>query len=188
MILLVVNFLLVGLLPVIFFRRDGKFNFNWFLTAIPFLLASIVIVLAWTNLLETALPQSSLLLKFIQLMAIPVSVSSVTLLSMTVGVHRIPLALWHQDNDDAVELVTWGTYSKIRHPFYSSFLLYFLAVILAFPHWLTVGLFVYSATALSITARREERRLKASEFGGKYVEYMKSTGRFFPPLQNISRD
>jgi len=40
--------------------------------------------------------------------------------------------------------------------------------------------------ALMVTARREERRLSASEFGDEYREYMTKVGRFFPGIGRVS--
>ena len=37
LVLFLVNFLFVGILPVIFFKRDGRLNLMWWLTAAPYL-------------------------------------------------------------------------------------------------------------------------------------------------------
>ncbi len=178
--LIIFNFALIGLLPVFFFRRDGDFNLRWMATGAPFFVAPIVLLLGHLDVLAltddpgvggTTVPK---------IFATLLSATSIGLIAMTVGAHRVPLALWHQDNDAPVELVTWGPYRHIRHPFYSSFLLAFFAGVLAFPHTLMVACFAYSFVALSITAAREERRLEASEFGEKYRQYMAASGRFFP--------
>jgi len=106
------------------------------------------------------------------------------LIAMTVATHRVPLALWHQDNDAPVHLVTWGPYAYVRHPFYSAFLLAFLAATLAFPHAATLVTLLFGWTMLTATAIREERRLCHSEFGKEYAEYMASAGRFFPRVSS----
>ncbi len=36
LLLIVLNFALIGLLPRIFFRRDGSLNARWWATALPF--------------------------------------------------------------------------------------------------------------------------------------------------------
>jgi protein-S-isoprenylcysteine O-methyltransferase Ste14 len=81
-----------------------------------------------------------------------------------------------------VELVTWGPYARIRHPFYSSFLLAFIAAILVLPHTLTLLACIYSCVTLTMTAKREEGRLMASEYGDQYIRYYRRSGRFFPRL------
>ncbi len=178
--LIIFNFALIGLLPMFFFRRDGDFNLRWIATGAPFFIAPIVLLLGRLDILALTLDPGVDGAAVPQILATLLSATSIGLIAMTVGAHRVPLALWHQDNDAPVELVTWGPYRHIRHPFYSSFLLAFLAGVLAFPHTLMVACFAYSFIALSITAAREERRLEASEFGEQYRHYMAASGRFFP--------
>lgn len=178
-VVIVTNFVVIGLLPVLFFRRDGKFNLRWFATGAPFFVAPLVLVLAYFGIIDVPRNHVEVALAT-QGIATLASLTSIGLIAMTVGVHRVPLALWHQDNDEPIELVTWGPYAYIRHPFYTSFLLAFLAAAIAFPHLLTFGCLVYAGVALSLTAAREERRLAHSDFGQAYSDYMTSTGRFLP--------
>ncbi len=174
LVLLLVNFTAIGLLPVLFFRRDGSFNLRWIATGAPFFIVPAVLILGWFGVLE-AYP-----LAIGAAIATVLSTVSIALIAMTVGTHRIPLALWHQNNDAPAEIVTWGPYARIRHPFYTSFLLAFAAAAIAFPHLLTAACLVYGAVALTITAVGEEKRLATSEFGEEYRQYMSVTGRFFP--------
>ncbi|HEY2981604.1 MAG TPA: hypothetical protein VGJ22_10515, partial [Anaerolineales bacterium] len=68
------------------------------------------------------------------------------------------------------------------HPFYTAFLLALLAALLLCPSLGTLATMVYGLLALNFTAAREERRLRASEFGQEYLAYMQRTGRFWPKL------
>ncbi len=174
--LLLVNFVAIGLLPVVFFRSDGKFNLRWIATGAPFFIAPVGLLLGYVGILEASFDFPG------EALATLLAAASIALIAMTVGTHRIPLALWHQQNDaDAPsEIVTWGPYRRVRHPFYTSFLLAFLAAAVAFPHPLTIGCFVYGLIALSITAAGEEARLSESEFGDEYKQYMSVSGRFLP--------
>ena len=174
LVLLLVNFTAIGLLPILFFRRDGSFNLRWIATGAPFFVIPAVLILGWFGVLEAAPLGAGAAI------ATVLSAVSIGLIAMTVGTHRIPLALWHQDNDAPAEIVTWGPYARVRHPFYTSFLLAFAAATLAFPHLLTAACLIYGAIALTITAAREEKRLSASEFGEEYRQYMSVSGRFFP--------
>lgn len=178
-VVIVTNFVVIGLLPVLFFRRDGRFNLRWFATGAPFFVAPVAIALAYAGIVDVPRNYVDVALAT-EGLATLTSLASIGLIAMTVGVHRVPLALWHQDNDEPVELVTWGPYAYVRHPFYTSFLLAFLAAAIALPHLVTLGCFAYAGIALSMTAAREERRLAASVFGASYSEYMTATGRFFP--------
>ena len=184
LVLLLCDFIAIGLLPILFFRRDGEINLRWLATGAPFFVVLAALLLGQVGLLDALYHAQGQVLIAMQLVAVLLSIVSVALIAMTVGTHRVPLALWHQDNDDPVQLVTWGPYARIRHPFYTSFLLAFAAAVIALPHALTAACLIYGVVALSITARREERRLAASEFGAEYCEYMTITGRFFPRLMS----
>jgi len=180
LIVLMCNFIAIGLLPLLFFRRDGRYNLRWLATGAPFFVAPLVVVLGYADLVRPPADIDGAGLLLAQDAAIVLSIVSIALIAMTAGTHRVPLALWHQDNDAPLQIVTWGPYKYVRHPFYTSFLLAFMAAVLAFPHVLTLACLVYACIALSVTARREEQRLASSEFGDEYRRYMTTRGRFFP--------
>jgi protein-S-isoprenylcysteine O-methyltransferase Ste14 len=180
--LVILNFSLIGLLPIVFFRRDGNFNLSWFVTAAPFFVTTVVLILGMTGIVQPLYQPGLLLQTTMHLLAVVVAVTSITLIGLTIGVHRVPLALWHQENDAPVELVTWGPYARIRHPFYTSFLLSFFAAILVLPHYLTLLACVYSSITLTMTAKREEQRLMACVYGDQYIRYFRQSSRFFPRL------
>ena len=46
LLLVIIDFCAIGALPVIFFRRDGRFNPRWWLTAAPFLACPAILVAA----------------------------------------------------------------------------------------------------------------------------------------------
>ncbi|RYZ67555.1 MAG: isoprenylcysteine carboxylmethyltransferase family protein [Proteobacteria bacterium] len=182
--LFVANFLYVVLLPKIFFRQDGKLNLMWWVTGAPYGLAPFVVILFYLGYLPTDLIFSSGLVQ--NAIAVVISTLSISLISYTLGTHRIPLALWHQKNDAPQQIVTWGAYKYIRHPFYTSFLLALFAVIVAIPSIPTILIGLYGAVILTLTASREEKKLSESQFGADYVKYKKSTGRFLPRLSKES--
>lgn len=182
------DFVFIGLLPVIFFRRDGRFNALWFATALPFFVAPVLIVLNIDVLellvpVRLGLPAERLIL---ETTGVILYAASIALIAWTLGSHGAPIALWHQDNDAPAGIVTRGPYALVRHPFYSSFLLCFLATTIACANWGTVTCFVYSAVVLSATARREERKLAASAYGAEYRVYMQRTGRLVPGFGRVA--
>lgn len=179
LILVLSNFVAIGLLPIVFFRRDGSFNLRWFATAAPFFVVPALLLLARFGLLES---WSAIDIEIRWAAAALCSIGSIGVLAGTLHSHRVPLALWHQDNDAPQQLVTWGPYARIRHPFYTSFILAFAAAVALSPNLLTVAALVYSVTALTVTAIREERRLLKTDFGSEYRDYMATTGRFFPRI------
>ena len=182
MIILLTDLVLIALLPRLFFRRDGVFNFRWLLTALPFPATAITLLAGYAGML--VLPGASQLFQpVLSQLAMGFGLAALFLIAFTLGSHRQPLALWHQKNDAPANIVTWGAYKYIRHPFYSAFLLTLLGGVLYMPHITTVGLLVYAACLLWWTARREERFLLDSEFGDEYAEYMQRTGRFLPVIR-----
>jgi protein-S-isoprenylcysteine O-methyltransferase Ste14 len=165
------------LLPLFFFKKDGEYNLRWLLTGAPFFVAPVALLLGRMDVLVPIFNSGA------QLLAVPLAVLSIALMAMTVGSHRIPLALWHQDNDAPQELVTWGPYAFVRHPFYTSFILALLAAAIALSHPVTLICLLYGAVLLTLTATREERRLTLSTFGAEYARYMHKSGRFLPRIR-----
>ncbi len=184
LLLVVLNFCYIGLLPIIFFKKGGNLNAGWWLTALPFFVTPVFLVTSHFESLEIrgTIEISEWWWISLTLAAVPFSILSISLISLTLGTHRIPITLWHQKDDAPASIVTWGAYARIRHPFYSSFLLAQLSAVLLVPHLLTLGMLVLTWTALTVTAAREERRLSGSDFGAEYQAYTKQTGRFFPRL------
>lgn len=180
LLLYLLNFIFVGLLPKIFFKKDGRFNLMWWLTAAPFLICTLSLIASYAGYISPVIPPTWI--RWLEVASVPVSAASIGLLFFTLGTHRIPIALWHQNNDAPKSIVTYGAYKRIRHPFYASFLLVFVGAFIFCPHWITFLTLVYGFLILSFTAAREERRLSASEFGAEYQDYMRRTGRFLPKL------
>ncbi|HEX6587987.1 MAG TPA: isoprenylcysteine carboxylmethyltransferase family protein [Longimicrobiales bacterium] len=166
---------LIGLLPRVFFRR-GRLNARWWLTAAPFGVSAATLLLA---LAGAVAPFAGSLLASVG--AIVLVVVAAAAIRWTLATHARPVSLWHQDDDRPDELVTRGAYARIRHPFYASFLLVLMACALALPHVFTIAALAAAALLLDRTAAREERRL-TREFGERYIEYLKRTGRFVPRM------
>ncbi len=114
------------------------------------------------------------------LTGLALSLGSIALIAYTVGTHDRPLALWHQSNDVPDHVVTHGAYRYVRHPFYAAFLLGLFAVAVHVPHLATWAVFAYALLVLTLTARKEERRLLGSAFRETYRAYWSRTGRFLP--------
>ena len=174
-----IAFAAMGALPRIFFRKDGRLNLRWWLTASPFFASAVFVALSFAGVVpvvDTGIGRA------LAVAALVLAMTSLALITFTLGTHRIPLALWHQDNDDPAEIVTWGAYKRIRHPFYTSFSLALLAAFVLAPSVLTAVCLVAGVVGLGIAARREEGRLAQSPFGREYEAYMATTGRFLPKL------
>jgi len=178
LVLAAMNLGFIGALPHIFFDARGRKNALWWSTAAPFFAAGAVLVLCYAGVwLPWYLPGGAIVNETI---AAPLACFSIALIAYTIGTHRVPLALWHQDDDAPSSIVTYGAYKYVRHPFYSAFLLALTGTLVACPHPGTLACLIYAVLMLHHTARKEERKLSASEFGDEYRGYLARTGRFLP--------
>jgi protein-S-isoprenylcysteine O-methyltransferase Ste14 len=181
LLLYLINLTLIGALPFFFFKT-GRFNLMWCLTSAPYPVCAAFLV--WAYLTGYSGPWSDVL----AVASVPFSVGSIALIFLTVGTHRVPLALWHQKNDAPHHIVTYGPYRRIRHPFYASFLLALFGAFLFSPQPGTLVTFMYALVFLNVTAGKEEKRLMSSEYGSEYRRYFQHTGRFWPKLQSGAVD
>lgn len=186
LLVLLLDFTVIGALPIFFFRRDGSLNVKWWSTAVPFFLCPALLVAGDFGVLPLS-EQFIAVYPGQGLVPIPVALGSIALIFLTLGTHHTRISLWHQSNDAPTNLVTSGAYRYIRHPFYTSFLLAFAAADLLFPHPAIVALSLFVFFALHWTAAGEERKLRSSEFGEEYEKYMARSGRFFPLLHRSAR-
>lgn len=77
-------------------------------------------------------------------------------------------------------LVTGGPYRRVRHPLYTVFYLFALALFLVSANW-GVGLAWLAGLTLVIGPRvRREEAAMTARFGNDYRTYMRRTGRFLP--------
>jgi protein-S-isoprenylcysteine O-methyltransferase Ste14 len=85
------------------------------------------------------------------------------------------------DFEDTTSLITTGVFTYIRHPLYSSLLLFSLGAFLKDPSFLGAGLIFTTALGVYLTARIEER-FNLERFGEDYQLYMNETKRFIPHI------
>jgi protein-S-isoprenylcysteine O-methyltransferase Ste14 len=172
----------IAVLARIFFL-PGEWNLQWWLNTAPFAVGGIGmlgVLMGWTTPLVDPLGPvgGSMAILAVVMMAVAVG-----LVGFTLGTHRRRLALWHQNDDAPAHLVSEGAYARIRHPFYTSYLVTLTACVLAAPHWINLLVLVFVAYRLNATAAREEARFLASPtLGAEYASYMNRTGRFVPLL------
>ncbi len=180
LILLCLNFIYVALLPVVFFKKEGGLNFKWFLTALPFGICPLSLIASYYGYLPRMTGINTPWSNFSDVTPVVLTTVSMGLISYTLGTHKIPIALWHQENDAPQSIVTFGAYRWIRHPFYCSFIIAFISAFIFAPQAVTIACLIYGLVVLNLTADREEKRLCQSDFGEEYKRYMERTGRFLP--------
>ncbi len=79
-------------------------------------------------------------------------------------------------------LVTHGVYSRVRHPMYTSLVLWAVAQLLLVWNWITGPLFLAALIPFLLVRIPREEAMMAERFGDEYRAYMKRTGRLLPRL------
>jgi protein-S-isoprenylcysteine O-methyltransferase Ste14 len=87
---------------------------------------------------------------------------------------------WSGDVPDS--LCTEGPYRLVRHPFYLSYMIAFLALLAALPMLATLAVFVLNTALFTHAALSDERSLSASPLNDAYARYKRSTGMLLPRL------
>jgi protein-S-isoprenylcysteine O-methyltransferase Ste14 len=90
-----------------------------------------------------------------------------------------PLTLAFSD-DRPGHLVTWGPYAWVRHPFYSAYMLAWIAGAVAAAQPLLLGALLGMGALYRAAARREEAKFAASDLADAYAAYRARTGMFLP--------
>jgi protein-S-isoprenylcysteine O-methyltransferase Ste14 len=80
------------------------------------------------------------------------------------------------------QLIKTGVYAKVRHPIYTSILVFLLGVAFISGSLYSFAFFVLFIIALGIRIRKEEREL-ITKFGEEYKEYVEETSLLIPRLK-----
>lgn len=75
-----------------------------------------------------------------------------------------------------------GPYRYIRHPFYASYLLFWIAGVFASQGWWLLLSIIVMGTLYAIAIRQEENELLQGPFSESYGEYITQTGCLLPKL------
>jgi protein-S-isoprenylcysteine O-methyltransferase Ste14 len=134
--------------------------------------ALIYLVLLWT------LPQPVLA----QGVGIVIELGSLVLFWAAVRASRAARLRYVFDEGAPATLVTSGPYGLVRHPFYTSYILYWIGWAIAlWTPWALLPLVVV-VIAYTVAARFEERLFSRTEMAADYVAYRQRTGLFWPRL------
>lgn len=79
-------------------------------------------------------------------------------------------------------LIEAGPYKRVRHPMYTVFILFSLAVALISSNLLILIFAILISIPFHWITQKEERML-TDQFGEEYQSYMKRTRRFLPPIR-----
>lgn len=79
-------------------------------------------------------------------------------------------------------IIQEGLYRWVRHPFYLSYILAYLAVATWVTYWPLSFLALMLAFLYVFAAQKEEKEILQSPLAAEYLEYCKTAGRFGPTL------
>lgn len=94
--------------------------------------------------------------------------------------HRFPLAF---TPSRPMMVLAEGPYRWVRHPFYASYLLYWIAGVCATEAWGLVASVLVMGTLYWRAAVQEETEFLQGDQAEAYRAYIGQTGRFFPKLR-----
>jgi protein-S-isoprenylcysteine O-methyltransferase Ste14 len=80
------------------------------------------------------------------------------------------------------QLITRGVYRRIRHPMYSSLLLYSVGQALALPNWVAGPSYLVALGLLFALRVIPEERMMREQFGAEYDAYASRTKRLIPGI------
>jgi len=114
------------------------------------------------------------------LTAFLMSVASLCLFWWTVAVTRSCPPTLAFTLDTPVHIHTEGPYAYVRHPFYSSYVLFWISSALAGGDLVAFALPVVMAVLYCVAARREEQKFAVSDLAASYARYREKTGMLIP--------
>ncbi len=83
------------------------------------------------------------------------------------------------------KLIVSGPYKRIRHPMYSAFYMWHIAMFLISANWLIGITWLIGLTIIVIYRVKNEEEMMLNKFGEDYAMHMKQTYRFFPKFSKI---
>lgn len=86
------------------------------------------------------------------------------------------------DKSVPTDLVNTGPYAFVRHPFYTSYMLFWLGCAIATLHPYNFAFLAALIAMLTAGARGEERAFQSSPHAEAYAAYRARTGMFWPRL------
>ena len=116
-------------------------------------------------------------------LAAPLFVAALGLWAWTIASSRAAGLTAAFTRDTPERLLERGPYRFVRHPFYTSYALNWLAGSLATWRWWVVVPSVLACAILVVAARAEERKFARSALAGDYAAYRARTGSFLPRLR-----
>lgn len=120
------------------------------------------------------------------LVALALEAASLWLFLRTVAASRNRALHFAFDPDNPVSLVTSGPYRFVRHPFYTSYILFWGGFALGTWSLWAIPVLAVMVALYAVAASGEERKFLATEMATEYADYRARTGMFFPRLSALA--
>jgi protein-S-isoprenylcysteine O-methyltransferase Ste14 len=143
-----------------------------FVSAAVLTTLAVFLILLWTS--EAPL--------WAQLVALILEALSLWLFFRTIAASRAGALHFAFDTDNPVSLVTAGPYRHVRHPFYTSYLIFWSGLALGTWSLWAVPVLVLMAVLYTVAARGEEAKFAKTQMSDEYTAYRARTGMFWPRL------
>ena len=117
-----------------------------------------------------------------QLIGMAIEICSAGLFAATLAATRETRFRLAFDDELPDQLVRSGPYKYIRHPFYTSYLIYWSGFALATFSWLALPLLLLIGSIYTFAARGEDRQFAMSDLAEQHAQYRQHAGMFWPRL------
>lgn len=133
---------------------------------------ALLLILLWTSEAPT----------WAQIVALVLEALSLWLFFRTIAASRDQALHFAFDTENPVSLVTAGPYRYVRHPFYTSYLIFWTGLALgAWSPW-AVPMLALMAGLYTVAATGEEAKFERTNMAADYAAYRSRTGMFWPKL------
>ena len=117
-----------------------------------------------------------------QLVALALEALSLWLFFRTIAASRDGALHFAFDTENPVSLVTSGPYRYVRHPFYTSYLIFWTGLAIGTWSLWAVPVLVLMGVLYTVAARGEEAKFARTQMSDEYASYRARTGMFWPKL------
>ena len=117
-----------------------------------------------------------------QLVALVLEGLSLWLFFRTIAASREGALHFAFDTENPVSLVTSGPYRYVRHPFYTSYLIFWTGLAIGTWSLWAIPVLVLMGVLYTVAARGEEAKFARTQMSDEYATYRARTGMFWPKL------
>lgn len=117
-----------------------------------------------------------------QLVSLALEALSLWLFFRTIAASREGALHFAFDTENPVSLVTAGPYRYVRHPFYTSYLIFWTGLAIGTWSLWAIPVLVLMVVLYTVAARGEEAKFARTQMSDEYANYRARTGMFWPKL------